>query len=75
MEAVPCRLHPVLPDNSRPRARSRVERMSRTLKEATVRRCHDGSHDELRRHLQLLLDAYNHGRCRRTRRGLTPHEL
>src|SRR3712207_6246152 len=33
---------------------SQVERMNRTLKDAAVRRYHYGSHDELRRHLQLF---------------------
>ena len=33
-----------------------------------------GSHDELRQHLQLFIDAYNHGRRLKTLRGLTPYE-
>ena len=49
--------------------------MNRTLKEATVRRYHYGSHDELRKHLQLFLDAYNYGRRLKTLRGLTPYEF
>ena len=53
----------------------RGERMNRTLKDATVRRYHYASHDELRRHLQLFLDAYNHARRLRTLRGLTPYEF
>ncbi len=52
-----------------------VERMNRTLKDATVRRYHYGSHDELRHHLQLFGDAYNHARRLKTLRGLTPHEF
>ena len=31
--------------------------MNRTLKDATVKRYHYDSHDELRAHLKLLLDA------------------
>ena len=45
------------------------------LKVATVRRYHYGSHDELRRHLQLFVDAYNYGRRLKTLRGLTPYEF
>lgn len=52
-----------------------AERMNRTLKDATVRRYHYGSHDQLRRRLQLFLCAYNHGRRPKTLRGLTPYEF
>ena len=48
--------------------------MNRTIKDATVKRYHDTSHDELRHHLQLFIDAYNHGRRLKTLRGLTPYE-
>ena len=48
--------------------------MNRTIKEATVKRYHYGSHDELRQHLQLFINAYNHGRRLKTLRGLTPYE-
>jgi len=58
-----------------PWTNGQVERMNRTLKDATVRRYHYGSHDELRRHLQLFLDAYNHARRLKTLRGLTPYEF
>jgi transposase InsO family protein len=58
-----------------PWTNGQVERMNRTLKDATVRRYHYGSHDELRRHLQLLLDAYNHAPRLKTLRGLTPYEF
>ena len=34
-----------------------VERMNRTFKEATVRRYHYDSHDQLRQHLAAFLDA------------------
>ncbi len=46
--------------------------MNRTIKEATVRRYYYDSHDQLRHHLQLFLDAYNHARRLKTLRGLTP---
>lgn len=48
--------------------------MNRTIKDATVKRYHYASHDELRQHLQLFIDAYNHGRRLKTLRGLTPCE-
>lgn len=52
-----------------------VERMNRTIKDATVRRCHCDSHDQLGTHLQLFVDAYNHARRLKTLRGLTPVEF
>ena len=51
-----------------------VERMNRTIKDATVKRYHYDSHDQLRQHLQLFIDAYNHARRLKTLRGLTPYE-
>ena len=57
-----------------PWTNGQVERMNRTLKEATVKRYHYESHDQLRNHLQLFLDAYNHARRLKTLRGLTPYE-
>ena len=36
--------------------------MNRTIKDATVKRDHDDCHHQLRRHLQIVIDAYNHGR-------------
>jgi transposase InsO family protein len=44
-----------------PWTNGQVERMNRTIKEATVKRYHYDSHDQLRQHLRLFLDAYNHG--------------
>ena len=49
--------------------------MNRTIKDATVRRYHYDTHDDLRRHLQLFVDAYNFGRRLKTLRGLTPYEF
>ena len=73
-----CEQHGIEHRLTRPRCpwtNGQVERMNRTLKEATVRRYHYSSHDELRRHLQLFLDAYNYGRRLKTLRGLTPCEF
>jgi transposase InsO family protein len=58
-----------------PWTNGQVERMNRTLKDATVRRYHYASHDELRHRLQLFLDAYNHARRLKALRGLTPYEF
>jgi transposase InsO family protein len=58
-----------------PWTNGQVERMNRTLKEATVRRYHYDGHDQLRAHLQLFLDAYNYARRLKTLRGLTPYEF
>ncbi|MDI1328165.1 MAG: integrase core domain-containing protein [Brevundimonas sp.] len=51
-----------------------VERMNRTLKEATVRRYHYNSHQQLRQHLAAFLDAYNFAKRLKTLQGLTPYE-
>jgi transposase InsO family protein len=58
-----------------PWTNGQVERMNRTLKDATVRRYHYDSHDKLRRHLDLFLDAYNYARRLKTLNGLTPYEF
>jgi transposase InsO family protein len=49
-----------------------VERMNRTIKEATVRSYHDESHDQLRDHLAALVAAHNFAKRLKTRCGLTP---
>ena len=48
--------------------------MNRTIKEATVKRYHYDSHDELRVHLANFVDAYNFSRRLKTLKGLTPYE-
>jgi Integrase core domain len=54
----------------------RVERMNRTLRDATVERYHHGSHDQPRAHLlRLFVDACDHARRLKTLRGLTPYEF
>jgi hypothetical protein len=52
-----------------------VKRMNRTLKDATMRRYHDDVHDQLRAHLQPILDGYNYARRLKTLRDLTPYEF
>jgi len=57
-----------------PWTNGQVERMNRTLKEATVRRYHYDSHHQLRQHMQIFLDAYNFAKRLKTLNGLTPFE-
>ena len=52
-----------------PWTNGQVERMNRTLKEATVRRYHYDSHDQLRDHLAAFLAAYNFAKRLKTLRG------
>ena len=58
-----------------PWTNGQVERMNRTLKEATVRRFHYESHDQLRRHLDDFVQAYNFARRLKALKGLTPYEF
>jgi transposase InsO family protein len=67
-----------------PWTNGQVERMNRTIKslpsgkdpgDATVKRFHYDSHDQLRTHLQLFVDACSHARRLKTLRGLTPYEF
>ena len=57
-----------------PWTNGQVERMNRTTKDATVKRNHYDSHDQLRGHLADFLDAYNDARRLKTLNGLTPYE-
>jgi transposase InsO family protein len=58
-----------------PWTNGQVERMNRTLKEATVHRYHYASHEELRLHLDTFVAAYNYARRLKTLKGLTPYEF
>src|SRR5271154_7388645 len=55
-----------------PWTNGQVERMNRTIKDATVKRYFYETHDQLRAHLQNFVDAYNFARRLKTLRGLTP---
>ncbi|MFM9974429.1 MAG: integrase core domain-containing protein, partial [Beijerinckiaceae bacterium] len=57
-----------------PWTNGQVERMNRTIKEATVKRYHNGSHYQLETHLADFISAYNFGRRLKTLKGLTPYE-
>ena len=59
----------LIPDNGQ------VERMNRTIKDATVKRYFYGTHEQLRTHLRDFVDAYNLARRPKTLRGLTPYEF
>ena len=58
-----------------PWTNGQVERMNRTIKDATVKRYHYDNHDQLRRHLGDFVDAYNFARRLKTLKGLTPFEF
>jgi transposase InsO family protein len=58
-----------------PWTNGQVERMNRTLKEATVRRYHYETHDQLREHLATFLAAYNFAKRLKTLKGFTPFEF
>ena len=58
-----------------PWTNGQVERMNRTIKEATVQRYHYDTHDQLDRHLADFVSAYNFGRRLKTLKGLTPYEF
>ncbi len=57
-----------------PWTNGQVERMNRTIKEATVKRYHYEDHDQLRSHLTDFINAYNYARRLKTLKGLTPYE-
>ena len=58
-----------------PWTNGQVERMNRTIKDATVKRDFYETHDQLRAHLQNFVDAYNFARKLKTLKGLTPYEF
>ena len=49
--------------------------MNRTIKDATVKRYHYDTHDQLRTHLRDFVKAYNFARRLKTLKGLTPYEF
>lgn len=58
-----------------PWTNGQVERMNRTIKEATVKRFHYDDHAQLKTHLADFIAAYNFGRRLKTLKGLTPYEF
>ena len=72
-----CRKHAIehrLTKPNHPWTNGQVERMNRTIKDATVRRYYYDSHDRLRAHLANFLDAYNFAKRLKTLKGLAPYE-
>ena len=58
-----------------PWTNGQVERMNRTLKEATVNSFHYASHDELKKHLYAYLMAYNFAKRLKAIKGKTPWQF
>jgi IS30 family transposase len=57
-----------------PWTNGQVERMNRTLKDATVKKYNDQTHQHLKEHLSTSLIAYNCAKRLKTLKGLTPDE-
>lgn len=57
-----------------PWTNGQVERMNRTIKEATVKRYHYDTHSQLKKHIIDFIAAYNYARRLKTLQGLTPFE-
>ncbi len=58
-----------------PWTNGQLERMNRTIKDATVKRFHYNSHDQLRRHLDDFIAVYNFVPRLKRLHGLTPYEF
>ena len=58
-----------------PWTNGQVERMNRTLKEATVKKYYYQTHEQLKNHMHGFLMAYNFARRLKTLKGLTPYEF
>ena len=59
---------------NQPWTNGQLERMNRTIKEATAKRFHYDSHDQLRARLRDFMVAYNFARRLKTLGSLTPYE-
>lgn len=57
-----------------PWTNGQVERMNRTIKDATVKRYHYDTREQLNAHLLDFIAAYNFARRLKTLKGLTPYE-
>ncbi len=58
-----------------PWTNGQVERVNRTIKDATVSRHHDESHEQIREHLDDFILASDFARRLKTLKGLTPCEF
>ena len=54
-----------------PWTNGQAKRMNRTLKQATAKRYHYASHEQLREHIQTFVNAYNFAKGLKTLRGRT----
>jgi transposase InsO family protein len=63
-----------LTETNHPWTNGQVERMNRTLKDATVKKYYYQTHQHLKEHLHAFLMAYNFGKRLKTLRGLTSYE-
>jgi transposase-like protein len=73
-----CQAHDIdhrLTRPNHPWTNGQVERMNRTLKDATVSRYYYATHDQLREHLNAFLLAYNFAKRVKLLGGLTPYEF
>lgn len=57
-----------------PWTNGQVERMNRTLKEATVKKFYYKNNDKLQMHLQAFINAYNYVQPLKALKGLAPYE-
>jgi transposase InsO family protein len=72
-----CEKHGIEHRCTKPRhpwTNGQVERMNRTIKDATVKKYYYQSHDELKKHLHTFLMAYNFAKRLKTLKGLTVYE-
>ena len=78
MFAMRCREHRIehrFTKINHPWTNGQVERMNRTIKNATVKRFHHDGHEQLRRHLADFIAAYNFARRLETLEGPTPQKF
>ena len=72
-----CLLHGIehrLTKPNHPWTNGQVERMNRTIKDATVKRYVYDTHEQLKAHLTDFLEAYSFARRLKTLKGITPYE-
>lgn len=65
----------LLTEQAQPWTNDQVERMNRTIKEATVKRYHYEDRAPLRQYLHYVIAAYNFGRRLKILKGLTPYAV
>lgn len=58
-----------------PWTNGQVERMNRTIKDATIKRYYYDTHQQLKEHLYNFINAYNFAKRLKTLKGLSPYEF